>query len=132
MSQQVSKRKDLLAYEAKLTILRTIGFVIGMTVIPDFEDSAFQSIARADYVDKVKELIYTDGPGSYLNSSITQGFCTSLGKLRLLCTSAADLEYLSRMHSITIAAATNPAESTFIMTAMGIQDVHTNITGRLP
>lgn len=70
------------------------------------EASVFKTFARALYVAKVHEL-RSDGPASHLNSTIVQGFQSSLKRLAPLCQSVPELEYLALMQRIATTAASN-------------------------
>lgn len=90
-----------------------LGFIVGLTVIPEMDVSAFKAFARVPYVAKIHELIGSDGSVSYLNGAIVQGFCSSLKRLSPLCKTVAELEYMSMMQRIAGIAASNPVEGKY-------------------
>ena len=86
------------------------GFIIGSSLIPDFEVSTFRTFARESYVQRVQEIVNAETPNQALGRAVASGFSASLKRLAPLCKSVAELEYLARLQRIVTSAATNPAE----------------------
>ncbi|VUC33608.1 unnamed protein product, partial [Clonostachys rosea] len=93
-----------------LTLVRGC-FVVGNTLLPNFEDSAFKTFARAAYVEQVRKLIGNSGEAESLDATVAEEFCNSLKQLAPICRSVPELEYLAMMQRIANFAVTNPAES---------------------
>ncbi|KAK7221034.1 hypothetical protein V2G26_009037 [Clonostachys chloroleuca] len=105
-----------------LTLVRGC-FVVGNTLLPSFEDSAFKTFARATYVEKLRKLIGSSGEAESLDATVAEEFCDSLKRLAPICRSVPELQYLAMMQRIANFAVTNPAESyhehTFLYERLG-------------
>lgn len=101
-----------------------LGFLIGNNLITDMDNSIFKHLARAAYVNKVRDIVRHSTSDHFLDSIIAEEFCRSIKQLGPLCKSVPELQYLAHMQKIAQLAATNPTESKLAMWCLDSADVY--------
>ncbi|CAJ0548754.1 Ff.00g023670.m01.CDS01 [Fusarium sp. VM40] len=87
-------------------------WLVGTQPHVDLDHTIFKTFGRLSYVERIKAIVNeNDETNRSLDNFIAEGFCQSIKKLRPLCHSVAELQYLTHMQKVATLASTNPAES---------------------
>ncbi|KAK7433161.1 hypothetical protein QQZ08_000092 [Neonectria magnoliae] len=86
-------------------------FLIGNQTMSNLENSIFKSFARDSYIDKLQEIVTNTASDRNLDAIVADEFCISIGRIRHLCKSVPELQYVAHMQTIASLAATDPTMS---------------------